>query len=71
MYSNKAFWAPNLGLFIISRIISRYFANKRIRGWWFQIWQYFFQIPVQKIQYYTFLVPSLDIFGGVFREICN
>ena len=45
---------PNLGIFISPRN----FAIRQIRECWFQIWQYFFQIP------------ELHIFGPKFRHFC-
>ena len=50
-YPNKAFLIPNLGIFILSQN----FAVRQIRGCWFQIWQYSFQIPAQKHPNKTFL----------------
>ena len=38
------------------------FATKQIQGRWFQVWQYFFQIPVQRYSNKAFLVPNLEIF---------
>ena len=58
-YPNMAFvFVPNSGIFIFSRN----FAVKQIRGGWFQIRQYCFQIPVQKYQNKAFLIPNLIIF---------
>ena len=42
---------PNFDIFFLSRD----FANRQIPGCWFQIWQYYFQIPAQK----AILVPNL------------
>ena len=38
------------------------FAIRQIQGRWFQIWQYFFEIPAQKYSNKAFLVPNLGIF---------
>ena len=56
-YPNKTFLVPNLAIFVISRN----FASRSIRGCWFQMWQYCFQTPVQKI-------PKSGIFGPKFKD---
>ena len=43
-------------------VFSRNFATRQIRGCWFQIWQYYFQISAQKYPNQAFLVPNLTIF---------
>ena len=46
------------------------FATREIRGRWFQIWQYHFQILVPKFGNLEFLVPNLRIF--IFcTKLCN
>ena len=55
---NKAFLVSNLGIFIFSRD----FPIKQIRGCWFQIWQYCFQLPDRKYPNLQFLVSNLRIF---------
>ena len=49
---------PNLDNFVFSQN----FAVSQIRGCWFQIWQYHFQIPAQKYPNQAFLVPNLRIY---------
>ena len=49
---------PNLGVFVFPRN----FAVRQIRGCWFQIWQYHFQIPAQKYSKKAFLVSNFGIF---------
>ena len=49
---------PNLGIFIFSRN----FAIRPSRGCWVQIWQYNFQLPVQKHPNQAFLVTNVRIF---------
>ena len=49
---------PNLGIFVFLRN----FEIRQIRWSWFKIWQYNFQLPVQKYPNQVFLVPNLRIF---------
>ena len=49
---------PNLGIFIFLQN----FAIRPIRGCWFQMWQFCFQIPVQKYPNQAFMVQNLRIF---------
>ena len=43
-------------------VFSRNFAVWQIRGCWFQIWQYFCQVFVQKYPNQACLIPNLRIF---------
>ena len=54
----QVFSFQNLSIFIISRNI----PIRQIRRCWFQIWQYYFQIPVQKYTNKAFVVPNFGIF---------
>ena len=56
-YLNKAFFIPNLGIFILTKK----FAIRLIWELWFQIWQCYFQILVQKYPNQIFLIPYLKI----------
>ena len=58
-YPNQALLVPNLGIFLFSSN----FAIRQIQGRWFQIWQYRFQIAVQKMLKY-------GIFGTQLKHFC-
>ena len=57
-YPNKVVFIANEIFFLI---FSQNFLIRRIRGYWFQIGNKFFQLPAQKISNKAFLVPNLDI----------
>ena len=59
---------PNLRIFSFAPNV----VARQIQGRWFQIWQYFFRIPVEKYPSKAFLVPNLGIrFFTKFRSETN
>ena len=65
-YPKCHFWAHVWAFFFF---FLRGFAVSQIRGCWFQIWQYYFQIPAQKYPNKAFLVPNLKIF--ICTKLCS
>ena len=61
-FSPKIRKLGSFGSNLVIFIFSRNFTNRQIRGRWFQIWLYCFQMSVQKYANQTFLVPNLRIF---------
>ena len=57
-YPNKAFFVPNVGIFVSSQD----FAIRQIRRFWFQIWQRFFKILAQKYANKAFFSPKFRHF---------
>ena len=56
-HTNKPFLFPNLSIFILEQN----FAIRQIRGHWFQMQQYYFQVPAGKI-------PKSVVFGRKFKD---
>ena len=65
VFSNSSAKIPTKGNFgpkFIFFYLTWNFAFRWMRRCWFQIWQYFFQIPVQKYPNKAIFVPNLFIF---------